>query len=171
MHIQNKIFLFALLLALTGISSCLSDSKETERTEAIELAELNQLIEKLEARGNDIDTTESGVFYLVREPGEGPLIAAYDTVIISYEGLLTTGQVFDASADWAPDGKWEFVYLDQPLIEGFNVGLALMRKGSEFEFIIPSSLAYGAYGSPPLIGPYETLIFWVKIHDIRASQQ
>lgn len=167
--LRNRILLPFILALPFVFSSCMKNSNEDERTEAIELAELNQLIQKLEAKGFDVDTTENGVFYIVHEPGEGPVVAPYDTIAISYEGYLTNGYLFDATEDWAPDGKWEFVYLEEPLVEGFNSALAVMNEGSELEFLIPSSLAYGAYGSPPKIGPYETLIFGVKLHEIRPS--
>ena len=120
--------------------------------------------------GHDVDTTEAGVYYIIHEAGQGALAAPYDTLVIAYEGYLTNGTLFDASQNWAPDGKWEFVYMEQALIEGFNDALSVMNKGSEVEFLIPSSLAYGAYGSPPNIGPYETLVFGVKMHDIKVPK-
>lgn len=170
MNIRNKIttILTVLILSLV-LASCMNDSQEDERTEAIELAELNQLILTLEGRGFDVDTTQSGIYYLLHEAGEGPLVVPYDTITISYEGYLTDGRLFDATENWAPDGKWEIVYMEQQLIQGFNEALSLMNEGSEYEFLIPSSLAYGAYGSPPNIGPFETLIFGVKLHEIRSS--
>lgn len=166
---HKKILPFILILFILLVSfSCIDNSKE-ERTEAIELAELNQLILTLEADGYDVDTTETGIYYLVHVPGEGPFVAPFDTITIGYEAYLTNGYLFDATQDWAPDGKWEFVYMQQQLIEGFNTGLAVMQKGSEVELIVPSSLAYGAFGSPPEIGPFETLIFGVKLYDIKPS--
>jgi len=169
MMLRNRIRLLFLLALTLTFSSCMKNSKEDERTEAIELAELKQLIEKLEAKGFNVDTTVTGVFYIVHEPGEGPLVAPFDTISISYEAYLTNGYLFDASENWAPDGKWEFVYLEEQLIEGFNSAIAIMNEGSEIEFLIPSRLAYGAYGSPPNIGPYETLIFGIKLNEIRPA--
>ena len=41
-----------------------------------------------------------------------------------------------------------------------------MRKGGRRDLVILPELAYGAQGSPPAIGPNETLIFIVDVLDI-----
>jgi FKBP-type peptidyl-prolyl cis-trans isomerase len=38
-----------------------------------------------------------------------------------------------------------------------------MSKGSKWQIFIPSELAYGPVGSPPSIGPNETLIFEIEL--------
>jgi FKBP-type peptidyl-prolyl cis-trans isomerase len=41
-----------------------------------------------------------------------------------------------------------------------------MKVGSHYRIFIQSSLAYGAQGSPPTIGPNATLIFEVEMLEI-----
>lgn len=162
---------FQFLVSITAIlftASCIDDNEDTiQRTQADEQAELNQILQNMVQDNVDIDTTNSGVYYVMHETGEGSLVEPYDTVVIEYSGYFTDGTLFDTSSNASPDGKWEFVYMEQSLIQGFNDGLAVMRKGAEVELIIPSSLAYGASGYPPVIGPYQTLVFGVKLHDLR----
>ena len=38
-----------------------------------------------------------------------------------------------------------------------------MTEGSKWELFIPSELAYGPAGSPPVIGPHSTLVFTVEL--------
>ena len=44
--------------------------------------------------------------------------------------------------------------------------MQLMSEGDKWELVIPSELAYGEQGTPPLIGPYKLLIFKVKLEAI-----
>ncbi len=160
-----KTISFSLLLVLVlGTFSCMEDDVDN-RTIEQEQKELNELLISLIQEGYDVDTTSLGVYYLVHEPGTGAYVMPYDTITISYEGYLTNGTKFDASADWNEDGVWEFVYSEVDLVPGFNEALSYLNKDAEVEFIIPSWLAYGAYGSPPAIGPFETLIFAIKLVD------
>ena len=46
---------------------------------------------------------------------------------------------------------------------GLDEGLKLMNKGDSATFIIPWYLAYGMKGSEPLIPPYTSLIYEIKV--------
>lgn len=152
--------LISLLALLISFSSCFEE--HNPRTETDERQELNHLLLSMQADSIDVDTTDLGVYYVVHKLGEGEFVVPGDTVGISYDGILTNGSLFDSSSLWAPDGIWEFVYGEQELIPGLHEGLSYMNKGAEMEFIIPSWLAYGAYGLGD-IGPFQTLIFGVKL--------
>lgn len=161
-------FAFVSIVALSMVSCTPEDDG---RTQAQEEAELNELIQVLIQDGYDVDTTDLGVYYITHEPGTGNNAMPLDTISILYEGFLTDGSMFDASQNYYDDGIWEFVFTETPLIPGFDDGLAHMNKGAEMEFIIPSWLAYGAYGSPTAIGPFSTLIFAVKMDDIKPVSE
>lgn len=104
----------------------------------------------------------SGLQYKVLKPATGRKPLATDKVRIHYEGRLLDGTVFDSSyAKGQP--------IDYPVngfIRGWIEGLQHMEVGSKYEMYIPASMAYGERGSPPNIGPNETLIFIMELIDI-----
>ena len=55
------------------------------------------------------------------------------------------------------------------MIPGWDQGVAGMKVGGRRELIIPPDLGYGAQGSPPAIGPNETLVFVVDLLDVQGG--
>ncbi len=109
-----------------------------------------------------VTTTDSGLQYQVLRPGDGAQPSATDQVTIHYTGTLADGTQFDSSYD-----RGEPITLEVGnFISGFSEGLQLMEVGSQYRFVIPGEIGYGAQGSPPTIGPNATLVFEVELIDI-----
>jgi len=106
-----------------------------------------------------VKTTYSGLQYEVLRPGTGQRPTAYNRVRVHYHGYLPNGTVFDSSVE---RGKPSEFGLNQ-VIAGWREGIPLMREGAKYRFQIPGHLAYGAKGSPPKIGPNQTLLFDVEL--------
>ncbi len=104
----------------------------------------------------------SGLAYKVLEAGDGENSPkAEDTVTVHYTGTLIDGTKFDSSVDRGQP-------IDFPLnrvIPGWTEGVQLMTKGAKFRFFIPSDIAYGDAGSPPVIPGGATLVFDVELID------
>ena len=115
-------------------------------------------MEEMSAR-EEVQTTESGLQYIVMEPGEGENPVAEDSVEVHYEGRLTDGTVFDSSFE---RGQTVTFGLTQ-VIAGWTEGLQLMKPGAKFKFIIPPELGYGEGGAGQMIGPNATLLFDVEL--------
>ena len=96
------------------------------------------------------------------EVGSGPVAKAGQTVQVQYVGVSAlNGRQFDAS--WDRGEPFSFQLGAQQVIPGWDQGVAGMKVGGRRELIIPPDLAYGAQGSPPTIGPNETLVFVIDL--------
>lgn len=118
------------------------------------------------AKKEGVVTTESGLQYKVLKSGDGKTPIATDTVTVHYEGKLTDGTVFDSSLERGEPIDFSV----NQVIKGWVEALQLMKEGDEWELYIPSELAYGEYGSPPKIGPNETLIFKTNLLAVKAYE-
>jgi len=112
--------------------------------------------------GNGVFTTGSGLQYSVLRNSNGPRPRHNSRVRVHYHGTLLDGTVFDSSIERGQPAEFA---LNQ-VIAGWTEGLTLMPVGARYRFWIPSDLAYGANGSPPVIGPNSVLIFDVELIDI-----
>jgi FKBP-type peptidyl-prolyl cis-trans isomerase FkpA len=166
-----KIFINPLLalFAVLFISSCMKTDDHKTYSAAEERLLRNAYLDSLIARGHNIDTTAAGVYYVLIEEGEGDYAKFGDTLTVGYAGWFIDGFMFDASDIHYPDGKMEFILGVNRMIPGWEDGLKVMNKESRVQFIIPSELAYGSEGVGKKIPPYQTLIFMIKLFDIKPS--
>jgi peptidylprolyl isomerase len=96
------------------------------------------------------------------EKGTGETAKPGDTVTVQYVGVgYDSEEEFDSS--WSRNEPFSFQLGAGMVIKGWDEGVAGMKVGGRRELIIPSSLAYGPAGSPPAIGPNETLIFVIDL--------
>lgn len=96
------------------------------------------------------------------EKGSGAEAKAGDEVTVQYVGVgYDSEEEFDSS--WSRDEPFSFNLGAGEVIPGWDQGIVGMKVGGRRELIIPSELAYGPAGSPPAIGPNETLIFVVDL--------
>lgn len=121
------------------------------------------------ADGKDVQTTESGLQYIVLKEGkgDGKSPTASDYVQVHYEGRTAEGETFDSSY---ARGVPAMFRLSQ-VIPGWTQGLQLMREGDVYLFYIPSALAYGNNPRPgSVIKPGDDLVFQVELIDVVDPQ-
>ncbi len=104
-------------------------------------------------------TLPSGIQYRVKSPGQGDPARAGDTVVVSFRGTLLDGREF-ARADMA-----ELVVAE--VMPGAREALMKMRAGGRWLVCIPPQRAFSLGGRDPDIGPNESLIIDVTLHEIR----
>jgi FKBP-type peptidyl-prolyl cis-trans isomerase len=112
-------------------------------------------------------TTESGLAYVITRRGTGRHPQPGETVLVHYSGMLTDGTKFDSSYDRSdpiafPIGQGQ-------VIRGWDEGIALLGIGDEALLIIPPQLGYGERGAGNVIPPNATLLFFVRLVDIKEG--
>lgn len=128
-------------------------------------AEFQELLDKgVDRQGNQLQTTSSGLMYVVLEEGEGPLPGPTNTVVTHCTGWLLDGKEF-----FTTRGKQPLpVALARPrVIDGWKEALPMMKAGATWRLIIPPELAYGDRGRPGKIPPKSTLVFDVEMVEIK----
>jgi peptidylprolyl isomerase len=97
--------------------------------------------------------------------GSGAQPKAGDTVLVHYRGTLLDGREFDSS--YSRGQPFQFVLGRGQVIQGWDQGIAMMRKGGKAKLTIPPHLAYGERGAGGVIPPRATLVFEVELVDIK----
>jgi peptidylprolyl isomerase len=100
------------------------------------------------------------------EKGNGATAKAGDEVLVQYVGVgYESEEEFDSS--WSRNEPFPLTLGAGGVIPGWEQGIEGMKVGGRRELIIPPNLAYGPQGSPPAIGPNETLIFVIDLLALR----
>lgn len=105
--------------------------------------------------------TASGLQIIEVQIGTGNEAQKGETVSVHYTGWLADGTKFDSSLDRGQ--PLSFVLGAGQMIPGFDEGIAGMKVGGKRRLIIPSSLAYGSAGRPPVIPANAELTFDVQL--------
>lgn len=111
-----------------------------------------------------VQTTESGLQYIVLKEGTGEKPTTASKVKVHYHGTLIDGTVFDSSVDRGEPTEFGVTQV----IKGWTEGLQLMKEGAKYKFFIPSDIAYGASPRPGgAIKGNSTLIFDVELLEVK----
>jgi FKBP-type peptidyl-prolyl cis-trans isomerase len=107
--------------------------------------------------------TTTGIRYIVLREGSGEPCRPGDRAMVAYVGRLLDGKIFDERDAEHPLA----IHVRRgEVIDGWDQILQSMKKGEKRLVIIPSELAYGTRGQPPVIPRNATLVFEMEIVDI-----
>lgn len=160
--IRKKVYLlFTFLAAIFLFESCSNKKLESEE---------ELLLNFVEKTYSDAVPKESGLYYIESGFSNSTSLLsdnpkAGDTIILACKAYLLTdtSEVFFDKDFFDP---YVYVYMRDNVIEGFEEGIGYTKKGISATFIIPSDLAYGD-NKVGIIPPYSTLIFDVRIIDVK----
>lgn len=114
------------------------------------------------------EPTESGLIYVVTEPGNGEKPEVGKLVTMHYTGKLLDGTIFDSSVE--RDEPFQFVLGVGQVIPGWDEGVQLMTKGEKGVFYIPYYLGYGERQAGDKIVPFSNLMFEVELIDFETFE-
>ena len=109
----------------------------------------------------------AAVTSLVKEDkkvGKGAAAKTGDTVKVHYTGTLMSGSKFDSSLD--RNEPFEFKLGAGMVIKGWDEGVVGMKVGGKRKLTIPSDMAYGKSGHPPVIPADSPLMFDIELLEI-----
>lgn len=158
---MSKLLLIACLLIVSfsqcskNETGCMPVKPETEEPKIIAYAARDSM---------HITKHSSGIYYEIIDPGGGAVPTRESMVTVGYTGKFLNGRTFDQNTGY----KKKLT----ELIEGWQIGIPLIKKGGRIKLIIPS--AYG-YGCNPKKDPYgnvlipgnSVLYFDVNLIDIK----
>ncbi len=157
MKSKNIILTILALISISVISSCKKDYIDWGKLREAEIADRNKYL----ADNNiNVKPTSTGLYYIETKKGTGLKPREGLDVEVKYTGKFLNGKVFDSS------DSFHFIFNTESVIQGWNEGIGYMRKGGKATLIIPSKLAYGAYGNAT-IPKYSTLVFDIELINVQ----
>ncbi len=152
MRLINLVFSMILGLALVG---CSNKDREEYRCTTPEEDDA-KMQSYITANGITAIKHTSGLYYQVIEPGTGATPTLSSSVKANYTGKFTDNTPFDGGVATFPLGG---------VIQGWQIGIPLIKQGGKIKLIIPPYLAYGC--SPYMgIPGNAVLIFDVELQEV-----
>ena len=144
-----------LAFAFIFLISCADDNDN----DLIDFTEVNEQEILAYIAENNLDATrsDSGLYYVIDEVGNGNAITTTSDVILIYKGYYTDDFIFDES-----DNKGFAFNLQQNLITGIIEGVQYFNYGGTGTLLIPSHLAYGSVDNG-LVPAGSVLIFDIEV--------
>lgn len=146
--------LFLGLLTLTLFISC----SDKESATVIDYTEQNEadILSYIAKNNLTAQKNNSGLYYVINEPGTGAQPTQSSNVTVAYKGYFTNGEVFDQS-----NAAGISFGLNQ-VIRGWTEGIPYFKTGGSGILLIPARLAYGSKDRSGIPGG-SVLIFDVKL--------
>jgi len=129
------------------------------------IADTNGGDKKEDKKKEEVITTKSGLKYIEQKVGDGKVAKSGDVVEVHYTGTLKDGKKFDSSRD--RNKTFSFTLGKGQVIKGWDEGVAGMKEGGKRKLMIPSDLAYGEKGRPPVIPENAELHFDVELVKVK----
>lgn len=133
----------------------------------VELLDIKEGVRPYDVKGKDTVKLPSGVQYIiVKENKTGEKAVAGTMAEFHYAGYFRDGKTFDNSFD--RNQPLNVKVGKQQLMPGWDEGVSMLRAGEKARLIIPSALALGEKGYPPLIPPNTDLVMDIEMINVKV---
>ncbi|TYA71366.1 FKBP-type peptidyl-prolyl cis-trans isomerase [Seonamhaeicola marinus] len=146
-HFTKVIALFLIISSCSTDNGGIKDYREENDQEIQDYITANNL---------NALSSNTGLYYVIDEPGTGAQPTTTSDVTVAYKGYFTNGQVFDESDDLG------ISFNLQQVITGWTEGITYFKEGGSGMLLIPSHLAYGNLGRGNIPGG-AVLIFDINL--------
>lgn len=143
----------SLFLLLTICISCSKDSPATVDFTAQNEKDITEFIANNHLTAQKSD---SGLYYVINNPGTGAQPTATSNVTVAYKGTFINGKIFDQSTNAGIT-----IGLNQ-VIKGWTEGIPYFKVGGSGLLLIPAHLGYGSYDYNGIPGG-SVLIFEINL--------
>jgi len=126
--------------------------------------ENSQIDRLVDSMGWDMKKTSTGLRYQILEPGNGTKASTGKIARFEYEVKLFSGEMIYSSSKTGPK---EFKIGSGGVESGLEEGMLMLHTGDKVRLIIPSYLAHGLSGDQDQIPPKATLIYTLKLIDLK----
>lgn len=138
--------------------------KLLEANKAAIKLENDQIDTLISSSGWEMLETPTGLRYQIIEKGKGPKTTSGKLVEFEYDVKLISGELIYSSEQSGPK---EFRIGSGGVESGLEEGILLLKVGDKARLIIPSYMAHGLSGDQDKIPPKATLIYTVKLIDLK----
>lgn len=170
----NKYSFFLLLFLLASCKTPVQEKQlPAEDPYSLTLIQANRYIQErnreqikafIDRTEWDMQETETGLWYMILEPGDGAPVMQDNLVAYSYETRLLSGKLC-YSADTTEPKK---IVIGKGGVEaGIEEGLKLLRENARARFIIPPHLAHGNFGDRKEIPAAAILLVEIEVLRVR----
>lgn len=162
-EVKTQFATFVLAAAAMLFTGC--GKKESEPENSATAPAIRAQVEEIAKLYPAANSTDSGLHFVVEKEGDGPTPRNGQMVTAHYHGTLANGEVFDSSIERG--APFSFMVGTGRVIKGWDEAFLSMKKGEKRKIILPSHLAYGSRGRPPVIPPNSILTFEVELLDFK----
>lgn len=179
MMLKSPIYIGILLILVCNFSCCnqrnqkLTDEQKASRKETFikankGLVALDQ--ERIDAyvkrRGWAMQTTQTGLWYQIYEPGNGPLARTGQIAHLKYVVSLLDGTVCYTSDSL---GIMNFKIGQGGVESGLEEAILLMHEGDKGRFIMPPGMAHGLLGDENKIPRRSIIVYHVELLNLTSE--